>query len=147
MGETRAMTKVNYTYGILTGGVVPQSSPWYRKCIGVTYTCKKQQELLSSLFSDMRNVDAIGCSADMLIKLLECSEYYSDYLTKYDPVNTYTDDLPIPAEIPDNTLDYESLLTWTDNVTYRSDEYPVSSTQPGVVRIVNTLLSVLTLKG
>lgn len=141
------MTKVNYTYGILTGGVVPPSSPWYRKCTGVTYTCKKQQDIFNDLLCNLDSADAIGCCADMLLKLLQCSEYYGDYLKQYDPINTYADDLPLPDSIPDSTLDYQHLLRWADSVTYRSAEYPVSDSQPSVVRIVNALLSVLTLKG
>lgn len=142
------MSRINYTYGILTGGMVPDTSVWYRNCKNIKYTCDKQYQAIHTLWGTNRSAQAIGCSVDAIIKLLQCDEQFGRYLNEYDIFNTY--DTPITyniTDIPEDALTFATLVNWADKLQYVSATYPVVPAQPQVVRVTNALLSVLTLKG
>lgn len=142
------MSAINYTYGILTGGVVPATSPWYRNCKNIQYTCQKQRELVNMLWGSGRSIEAIGCSTDAIIKLIQCDENFGRYIQEYDRLNTYDTSLIYTVgDIPGDTLSFRDLITWADRMPYSSPAYPIIPAQAAVVRITNALLSTLTLKG
>lgn len=142
------MAVVNYTYGILTGGVVPNTSVWYRHCPDVEYTCNKQATIINRLWGSKRSTEAIGCGADLLIHMLQCSPEFSDYLKKYDPLNTYNDDLVVTdANILSDVIGFTDILNWADNIPHSDVRYPVLPAFTPMERITNALLCVLTMRG
>jgi hypothetical protein len=141
------MSIVNYTYGVLTGGIVDASSPWYRNSINVSYTCDKQRDVIKSLWGSSRSPEAIACSTDMLLKLLQCSEHYPRYIQDYDKLNTYTTAVGRGELPPEGCLSFDELMRWTNNLDVRSDRFVVNTSQINIVNITNALYSVLTLRG
>lgn len=137
--------KVNYTYFILTGGVIPESSIWFRGFYGDLSRNNIQGRALKSLWKE-RSIPAVGEGTEFIIRLLKCSEYWPDYAKVYDPVNTYDTVLikPIDVSYPDS-LKYDELLTWSNDVnTTASERYRASSSN--VEKIISSLYNVLTTK-
>ena len=140
------MLTVNYTYGILTGGVVPVTSSWYRGVVGEVSRNKIQKELLNALWEN-RNPEAIGIGTDFLISLMRCSEYWPNYISKYDSVNTYDTKVGDYLEAANRTdlLTYDNLLGWIEKTSIpTSEEYRAGSSQ--VEFAISCLFSVLTAK-
>lgn len=143
------MSKINYTYGILTGGAVPTSSMWYRNCKNIAYTCHAQKAAMAMLWGKDRSNDAIGCGADIMLRLIQCSDLYPEYVKEYDSVNTYSADIVSDSDIvvPEDCITMRDLTTWADSLLVNSSDYPVLPTMPPIERIINTIFCILTMRG
>lgn len=137
--------KVNYTYFILTGGIIPEDSIWYRGFFGNLSRNNIQGRTLKDLWKE-RSTAAIGEGTEFIIRLLQCSEYWPDYAKEYDPVNTYDTALvkPVTTNYTDS-LKYDELIAWSSSVNVPSSErYRASSSK--VEKITSALYNVLTVK-
>lgn len=123
---------INYTYGIISDN---DRSIRFSD-VGATNT---QRALLSDLWAKADNKAAL---AEILIRILKCSEHWPEYCDKYDPMNTYH----IPISVPRCSITFSDLVEWADKCPVKSDKYLYEKEQIAVDRICNKLLGVLTVK-
>jgi hypothetical protein len=123
---------VNHTYGIISNSDLSlrfsDHSP-----------TERQKKLLGDLWEKVDNKAAL---AELLIRLLKCSSYWTAYCDKYDPMNTYH----IPVGVPKCPITLADLIEWANNCPVKSNEYLYENEQIALDRICNKLLGVLTLK-
>lgn len=126
------MNKVNYTFGVLSGG-----SPKirYSNCL----PSESQAELLAPLWAKVNDKDKL---AEFLMRFLRCSENWPNYCSGNDSLNTYHIDI----ELADLSLKFSDLVEWADNCPYNTETYKVSKYQTAVDRVTNRLFGVLTAK-
>ena len=137
--------QVNYTYGIITGGVVPSTSHWYRAFYNIPGRNKSQTEAFGGLWGT-RSPDSIGAGSEFIINLMRCSEYWPDYIRQYDPVNTYDNKLTTPpTSVVQTPLTYAELLRWSKGsaVPY-TEKYSAKSSSIEI--IIAALYNALTVK-
>lgn len=139
-----SINTVNYTYGILTNNIVPADSMWYRGSVLPVQRNKIQTTLLSELWGNS-STDVIGCTTEMLIRLLRCSEYWPTYAPEYDPVNTYDNPLPTSPLEANAGLSWTSLMNWMNSADIPVNPlYNAKSTD--VEKLISSVYSVLVAK-
>lgn len=126
------MSNVNYTFGVLCGG---NTGIRYSNCLPT----EEQAKLLDPLWSKIGKSDK---SAEVLIRLLRCSEHWPKYCSTHDDTNTYH----IDADLNEANVKFDALVDWADKCTHLSSEFPVYKTQTAVDRVTNRLFGVLTIK-
>lgn len=126
------MSKVNYTFGVLSGG---KTGIRHSDCA----PSETQHKLLMPLW---RKANDSGKLAELLIRFLRCSEQWPDYCHEHDSLNTYH----IDVDLSDLDISFSDIVAWADECAHLSDKYKVSKNQTAVDRVTNRLFGVLTIK-
>lgn len=126
------MSKVNYTFGILSNGET-----------GIRYSDSAPSETQKRALEPLwRKANDSGKLAELLIRFLRCSEHWPDYCHEYDKLNTYH----IDVELSNLDVKFADIVKWADECPQPSEKYKVSKSQTAVDRATNRLFGVLTAK-
>lgn len=97
------MTDINRAYGILRGAVqITQDIPGFR--YSNVSPSAAQKEKLSGLLSE--DVHTRALQIDGLLRLLQCSPYWPDFVRKYDSNNTYD----VPCVLLSDTDTFKNMI-------------------------------------
>lgn len=134
------MKHINFIYGILTNGELPENTPFFRfSNVSRSVMSKAAVSYLNTLLSDDVDIRTRAATADSIIRILQSYDNYEQLINEIDPVNTY--DVDCIVDDATRSVSFNAIYEWALKCPFRLNDVYAGPLDDPITTIQKTVFA------